>query len=98
LTIRVSDTGQGISKDNLDKVFDPFFTTKQVGMGTGLGLSVSHGIVKMHRGTITVESNADPAEGPTWTTFTVVLPRHGEETVPETLPGATGPESAGEAA
>ena len=52
ITLQVSDTGGGIPKDNLDKVFDPFFTTKQVGMGTGLGLSVTDGIVKMHRGTI----------------------------------------------
>jgi signal transduction histidine kinase len=80
ITIKVSDTGEGIRPENLDKVFDPFFTTKQVGMGTGLGLSVTHGIVKMHRGTITVESNADPAAGPTWTTFTVTLPRHAQET------------------
>ncbi len=82
ITVKVSDTGEGILPENLDKVFDPFFTTKQVGMGTGLGLSVTHGIVKMHRGTITVESNADPAAGPTWTTFTVTLPRHAQETAP----------------
>ena len=57
-------------------MFDPFFTTKQVGMGTGLGLAVTHGIVKMHRGQITVESNADPDMGPSGTTFTMTLPRH----------------------
>ncbi len=79
VTIQVSDTGKGIVKEHLNKVFDPFFTTKQVGMGTGLGLAVTHGIVKMHKGSITVQSNADPEAGPTWTTFTVTLPRHGEE-------------------
>ena len=67
---------RGIPKENMAKLFDPFFTTKQVGMGTGLGLAVTHGIVKMHRGQITVESNADPAAGPTGTTFTIDLPRH----------------------
>ena len=71
MTIRVSDTGTGIPKENMARLFDPFFTTKQVGMGTGLGLAVTHGIVKMHRGQISVESNADPAAGPTGTTFTV---------------------------
>ncbi len=76
VTIKVSDTGHGITEENMGKLFSPFFTTKQVGMGTGLGLAVSHGIVKMHKGQITVESNADPATGPTGTTFTVTLPRH----------------------
>ncbi len=73
--ISVSDTGVGIPQQNLDRIFDPFFTTKQVGKGTGLGLAVTYGIVKMHRGNIKVDSNADPAAGPTGTTFTVVLPR-----------------------
>ncbi len=75
VTIRVSDTGTGIPKENMARLFDPFFTTKQVGMGTGLGLAVTHGIVKMHRGQINVESNADPVAGPTGTTFTIELPR-----------------------
>ncbi len=73
------DSGTGIPEENLDKLFSPFFTTKQVGKGTGLGLAVTHGIVKMHRGQITVESNADPAKGPTQTTFTIVLPRYEAE-------------------
>jgi signal transduction histidine kinase/ferredoxin len=71
----VSDTGIGISKENLGKVFEPFFTTKQIGKGTGLGLAVTYGIVKMHRGDITVASNNGPAAGPAGTTFTVKLPR-----------------------
>jgi signal transduction histidine kinase/iron only hydrogenase large subunit-like protein len=79
VVIMVSDSGTGILEENLDKLFSPFFTTKQVGKGTGLGLAVTHGIVKMHRGQITVESNADPAKGPTQTTFTIVLPRYEAE-------------------
>jgi two-component system NtrC family sensor kinase len=76
VTIKVADTGVGIPEENMAKLFSPFFTTKQVGMGTGLGLAVSHGIVKMHKGQISAESNADPANGPTGTTFTVTVPRH----------------------
>ena len=76
--IQVTDSGSGIPEENMAKLFDPFFTTKQVGMGTGLGLAVTHGIVKMHRGQITVQSNQDPEKGPTGTTFTVSLPRYEE--------------------
>jgi two-component system NtrC family sensor kinase len=76
VTIKVTDTGTGIAEENMAKLFDPFFTTKQVGMGTGLGLAVAHGIVKMHKGQITAESNADKHAGPTGTTLTVTVPRH----------------------
>ncbi len=75
----IRDTGIGIPRENLAKVFEPFFTTKQIGKGTGLGLAVSYGIVKMHRGAITVESNADPETGPTGTLFKVTLPRNAED-------------------
>ncbi len=74
----VEDTGVGIPPENFAKIFEPFFTTKQIGQGTGLGLAVTYGIVKMHRGDITVQSDADPAAGPTGSTFTVKLPRQAQ--------------------
>lgn len=69
ILIKISDTGTGITKENLKKIFDPFFTTKPVGKGTGLGLSISFGIIQKHDGTIEVES--EPGKG---TTFTIKLP------------------------
>jgi two-component sensor histidine kinase len=77
--IEVADNGGGIPKENLPKIFEPFFTTKPIGEGTGLGLAVTYGIAKMHRGDITVESNAEIAKGPTGTKFTVTLPRNSNE-------------------
>ncbi|HEX9017142.1 MAG TPA: ATP-binding protein, partial [Chloroflexota bacterium] len=74
LRVDVSDTGVGIPPENLGKVFDPFFTTKEPGQGTGLGLSVSYGIIEKHRGRITVSSKV--GEG---TTFSVFLPLKAEE-------------------
>lgn len=73
--LSVSDTGTGIVPENRKKIFTPFFTTKQIGKGTGLGLAVSYGIIKMHRGDVRVTSNHDPKAGPTGSTFTVELPR-----------------------
>jgi PAS domain S-box-containing protein len=67
--IRVVDTGCGIEPHNLSKIFDPFFTTKSTGEGTGLGLSVSYGIVKEHGGEIVVESELGKGS-----VFTVRLP------------------------
>lgn len=69
----ISDTGNGIQPEHLDKIFDPFFTTKEVGQGTGLGLSISYGIVKQHGGDITVSSS--PGSG---TTFVLNLPVYAE--------------------
>jgi signal transduction histidine kinase len=70
VVIKVRDTGMGIPPENLRRIFDPFFTTKGDD-GTGLGLSVSYGIMARHHGNITVESQV--GEG---TTFTMTLPLH----------------------
>ncbi|WP_439900144.1 ATP-binding protein [Pseudomonas svalbardensis] len=75
--IEVADTGAGIAPDCLQKIFDPFFTTKPVGQGTGLGLSLSYGIVKKHRGDITVRSEVGVG-----TTFRVQLPIHQSKPFP----------------
>ncbi|MFO7998976.1 MAG: [Fe-Fe] hydrogenase large subunit C-terminal domain-containing protein [Bacteroidales bacterium] len=79
VVFEVRDSGTGISRENQDKMFEPFFTTKSDGQGTGLGLPIIYGIVKMHRGNIKVESNSDPAAGPTGTSFRVSLPRQAEK-------------------
>ncbi len=56
IVVRISDTGQGIAPENLQRIYDPFFTTKGAKKGTGLGLSVTYGIVREHGGTIEVQS------------------------------------------
>ncbi len=68
--IEFIDNGMGIERENLPKIFDPFFTTKGPGKGVGLGLSISHGIIKEHNGEILVESQ--PGQG---AKFTVILPK-----------------------
>jgi len=66
--IDITDTGAGISKENLSKLFTPFFTTKEKGKGVGLGLPVVHGIIEQHKGKIEVNSELDVG-----TTFTIYL-------------------------
>ncbi len=70
IVLKISDEGTGIPADQLDKVFQPFFTTKAMENGSGLGLSVVHGIVASHKGTITATNN--PSKG---ATFTIRLPK-----------------------
>ncbi|MBE0666699.1 MAG: HAMP domain-containing histidine kinase, partial [Bacteroidales bacterium] len=74
----VSDTGSGITDEDRPKIFEPFYTTKGIGKGTGLGLATAYGIVKMHKGQITVETNHDPEKGPTGTKFRILLPKRPE--------------------
>lgn len=74
IVVRISDTGRGIARENIDKIFDPFFSTKGVGingepMGTGLGLNLVANIIKDHQGEIAVQSEVDQG-----TTFTITLP------------------------
>lgn len=69
LCIEIQDSGKGIAPDVMSKIFDPFFTTKPVGEGTGLGLSVSYGIVEKHGGKIEVQSEVGKG-----TTFKVLIP------------------------
>ena len=81
-SIRISftDDGPGITKENMSRIFDPFFTTREVGEGTGLGLSVSHGIITEHGGQIYAESELGKG-----TTFFVELPIITEQELPQAI-------------
>jgi len=82
VTIEVRDNGRGIPPEVLPRIFDPFFTTKDVGEGSGLGLSIVHGIVERHGGTIEVDSTPEVE-----TRFRVHLPRGGLERTAEDARG-----------
>ena len=85
LTIR--DTGHGIAPEEIHRIFDPYFTTKPVGEGTGLGLAVVHGIIKQHRGEITVNSKL--GEGTTFQVFFPITEKTSDvkPDPPQSLPG-----------
>ena len=79
IIITIADSGTGIAPENMEKIFTPFFTTKGIGKGTGLGLPIIYGIIKMHKGKIDVTSNDNPDKGKTGTTFKITLPRYKTE-------------------
>ena len=83
--LTVSDTGHGMSPEVIERIFDPFFSTKKKGEGTGMGLSVVHGIVKSHGGTLTVDST--PGQG---SVFKVFFPAIESEWVPDDHRGSDG--------
>ena len=87
----VRDNGRGMDHAVRERIFEPFFTTKPVGVGTGLGLAVAHGVVEAHRGAIAVDSL--PGRG---STFSVYLPLVEHETVPAQLEPLAGPPTRGE--
>lgn len=74
--IKVTDTGYGIPEESMGKIYTPFFTTKEVGKGTGLGLAIVYGIIKMHRGQISLQSEVGIG-----TTFSILLPKKHAATV-----------------
>ena len=69
VVVSIADNGSGIAPQNMSKIFDPFFTTKEEGVGTGLGLYISYGIIQDHIGDITVTS--EPNKG---SCFNIILP------------------------
>jgi PAS domain S-box-containing protein len=91
--ISVTDTGLGMDEEAKQKIFEPFFTTKEVGRGTGLGMAIVYGIVKQHKGYVTVDSQVGKGA-----TFKIYLPLHRgqveqKEKAPAVSPGMTGTET-----
>ncbi len=93
ICLELCDNGTGIEEELLERIFEPFYTTKEQGQGAGMGLSMVHGIIKTHCGSVTVEST--PGQG---SCFTIMLPRTEQKVaqpVPKTETAAPPPESGG---
>ena len=90
VVLKVRDTGHGMPPEILERIFDPFFTTKKQGEGTGLGLSVLHGIVRNHKGYITVES--EPGKGSVFHVYFPKLEEHAKVETKQDLTTASGKE------
>jgi CheY-like chemotaxis protein len=91
IVLKVVDSGVGIAPEILERIFDPFFTTKDVGVGTGLGLSLVHGIVAELGGAVDVASAVGAGS-----TFTVYLPRGGDALAPAEIEAPTVPRGHGQ--
>jgi len=87
IRLSISDTGHGIAPQLVEKIFDPYYTTREFGKGTGMGLSIVHGIIQSHNGAIMVRST--PERGTTFTIYLPVIEKNTEEkqTVAAPLPG-----------
>jgi PAS domain S-box-containing protein len=90
LKLTVGDTGHGMPPSLMEHIFDPFFTTKEKGQGTGMGLSVVHGIVKSHNGTI--HAYSEPGEGSTFNVYLPVIERQLEQKIRDEKPIPLGTE------